>query len=146
MKFLENYLHVFKFYRNPNSIQTRSKLSESFPSEKIVSLEILRVKRRMPKAPTLNIFLNLSPLCRKRIRDPTELSKFLELHNDFHFNWMNIKDGPINTMNKNISDIDLNGLKNSAKKSINSELDSLKAQLNNLKSFVDEKAFKRKTK
>ena len=59
---------------------------------------------------------------------------------------MNIKDGPINTMNNNISDIDLNGLKNSAKKSINSELDSLKAQLNNLKSFVDEKSFKRNTK
>ena len=170
MKILENYLHMFKIttyplsfqtrsklsesvpsekivFTYPLSIQTRSKLSESFPSEKIVSLEILRVKRRMPKAPSLNIFLNLSPICRKRIRDPTELSKFLELHNDFHFNWMNVKDDPtINaSTTKNIS-VDLHGLEISARKSINSELDSLKAQLNDLKSFLNETPFRRKTR
>merc|ERR1719510_2151893 len=127
MKFLENYLHVFKFYRNPNSIQTRYKLSESFPSEKIVSLEILRVKRRMPKAPNKNIFLNLSPICQKRIRDAFELSKFCELHNDFHYNWMNITDDKIDSTvgNKN-SVLNLDGSKNSSRNSIDSELESLK--------------------
>ena len=148
MKILENYQHVFKMSTHPLFIQTRNKLSESFPSEKIVSLEILRVKRRMPKAPTLNIFLNLSPICRKRIRDPSELSKFLKLHNDFHFNWMNVKDDKsISDENKNISvDLVHDNMKNSERKSINSELESLKTQLNDLKSFLDETRYRRKTR
>ena len=143
MKILENYLHVFKLNRNyPQTIQTRYKLSESFPSEKIVSLEILRVKRRMPKAPNMNIFLNLSPICQKRIRDAFELSKFLELHNDFHYNWMKITDDKIDTTPV----LNLDGLKNSSRNSINSEFELLKAQLHDLKSFVDEKSFRRNTK
>ena len=148
MKILEFFPHVFKMSTHPLFIQTRNKLSESFPSEKIVSLEILRVKRRMPKAPTLNIFLNLSPICRKRIRDPTELSKFLELHNDFHFNWMNVKDDKsISDENKNISvDLVHDNMKNPERKSINSELESLKTQLNDLKSFLDETRYRRKTR
>ena len=49
MKILEFFPHVFKMSTHPLFIQTRNKLSESFPSEKIVSLEILRVKRKCQK-------------------------------------------------------------------------------------------------
>ena len=147
VKIFENYLHVFELTRNyPQTIQTRCKLSESFPSEKIVSLEILRVKRRMPKAPIKNIFLNLSPICQKRIKDAFELSKFLELHNDFHYNWMNITNEKINATGNKNSALNLDGLKNSSRNSINSELESLTAQLHDLKSFVEERSFKRNTK
>ena len=59
---------------------------------------------------------------------------------------MDITDEKVNaTRNKN-SAPNLDGLRNSSRNSINSELESLTAQLHDLKSFVEERSFKRNTK
>ena len=77
LKTLEKHPSIFEL-KETKYVQLKNRLSsQSFPSEKTVSLDIIRTKRMMSKATNLEIAANLSRLSQMRIRNSTELSKFI---------------------------------------------------------------------
>ena len=91
-KFMFKYPQMFRVHGQ--YAQNMEKIKHC-PSEKTVSLEILKILRENPDASLMDIAKRLPSPCRLRIRTAKELTKFLALHEDFHENWhsMNEKYG-----------------------------------------------------
>ena len=128
--FLMKHQNLFEVKGGRQFVEAKSRMSDDFPSDKIVALEILRIKRMMSKATKREIVMNLSSWSRLRIKGSFKTRDsfpFLSLHKDFFSNWMNIESNDFEHPNGTVPNL-------------TQDLDKLKVQLMHLQNMLDERS------
>ena len=129
--FLMKHQNLFEVKGGKQFVEAKSRMSDDFPSDKIVALEILRIKRMLSKATNHEIVTNLQSWCRLRIsasyKTSTSLFLFIALHKDFFSNWMNIESNDVEHPKGTVPNV-------------SQDLDKIKVQLMHLQNMLDEKS------